>query len=79
MILGNPLIAITMIRHDLDVGLFAPVELLLSEKAGGEGCTLLYVLPSSLIAIDERDAELRGAAQALDAKLDALVRRSTTS
>ena len=28
-ILGNPIIAITMIRHDLEAALFAPVELLL--------------------------------------------------
>src|SRR5262249_1127358 len=30
-ILGNPVIAITMIRHDLEAALFAPVELLLVE------------------------------------------------
>ena len=28
VILGNPLIAITMLRHDVTAGLFAPVELL---------------------------------------------------
>lgn len=28
-ILGNPLIAITMLRHDVSAGLFAPVELLI--------------------------------------------------
>ena len=77
LILGNPLIAITMIRHDLNAGLFAPVELLLTENEGGEGSTLLYVLPSSLIALDDAQAELRAAAQALDAKLDALVRHAT--
>jgi uncharacterized protein (DUF302 family) len=78
LILGNPLIAITMIRHDLNAGLFAPVELLLTENESGEGSTLLYVLPSSLIALDDAQAELRAAAQALDAKLDALVRRAAT-
>ena len=31
-ILGNPLIAITMIRHDITASLFAPVELLLVEN-----------------------------------------------
>lgn len=77
LILGNPLIAITMIRHDLNAGLFAPVELLLTETAEGEGSTLLYVRPSSLIAIDEDETELRAAAVALDAKLDALVRHAT--
>jgi hypothetical protein len=34
VILGNPLIAITMLRHDLTAGLFAPVELLLLEEEG---------------------------------------------
>ena len=29
---GNPLIAITMIRHDITAGLFAPVEILVTEK-----------------------------------------------
>ena len=77
LILGNPLIAITMIRHDLNAGLFAPVELLLTEAADGEGSTVLYVRPSSLIAIEDGETELRAAAQALDAKLDALVRHAT--
>jgi uncharacterized protein (DUF302 family) len=77
LILGNPLIAITMMRHDLNAGLFAPVELLLTEKKDDEGSAVLYVLPSSLIAVDEANAELRAAAQALDAKLDALVHHAT--
>jgi uncharacterized protein (DUF302 family) len=29
VILGNPLIAITLMRHDISAGLFAPVEILL--------------------------------------------------
>src|SRR5215470_8977334 len=36
-ILGNPLIAITMIRHDITASLFAPVELLLLENESGNG------------------------------------------
>ena len=30
--IGNPLIAITMLRHDVTAGLFAPVELLLARR-----------------------------------------------
>jgi uncharacterized protein (DUF302 family) len=30
-VLGDPLIAITMMRHDVEAGLFAPVELLLRD------------------------------------------------
>ena len=31
-ILGNPLIAITMLKHDVTAGLFAPVEILLADR-----------------------------------------------
>ena len=35
VILGNPLLAITMLRHDVTAGLFAPVELLLLDEGAG--------------------------------------------
>ncbi|GAB2636354.1 DUF302 domain-containing protein [Prescottella soli] len=76
-IVGNPLIAITMIRHDLTAGLFAPVELLLLEEEGGRS-SLTYVKPSSLMVITE-NPPLRAAAQALDAKLAALAAKVTAS
>ena len=75
-IFGNPLIAITMIRHDITAGLFAPVELLLTEAEDRKGCSIAYVRPSSLMVIGE-NAPLQAAAQALDEKLDALVARAT--
>jgi uncharacterized protein (DUF302 family) len=75
-ILGNPLIAITMMRHDLTAGLFAPVELLLVENESGEGSTVMYDLPSSLMVIEPNPALLE-AAQALDHKLQTLVSRVT--
>ncbi len=77
-VLGNPLIAITMIRHDLTAGLFVPVELLLTESADHRKYSLTYVLPSSLIAVVEKP-ELLAAAKALDAKLDALVVKALSS
>jgi uncharacterized protein (DUF302 family) len=70
-ILGNPMIAITMIKHDITAGLFVPVELLLVENDSGEGSSIIYILPSSLKATG--NAELTKAAKALDAKLEALV------
>ncbi len=76
MIFGNPLIAITMLRHDLTAGLFVPVEMLLMENESGDGSTVLYDLPSSLMAI-ERNPALRDAAQELDRKLQTLVSRVT--
>jgi uncharacterized protein (DUF302 family) len=70
VILGNPLIAITMLRHDLTAGLFAPVELLLLEEADNRS-SLTYVKPSSLMVVDD-NPPLRAAALALDEKLAAL-------
>ena len=70
VIIGNPLIAITMLRHDVTAGLFAPVELLVVDEDGGHA-SLTYVQPSSLMVV-ETNAPLLAAARALDAKLEAL-------
>lgn len=74
VILGNPLIAITMLRHDVTAGLFAPVELLLLDE--GSGSSLTYVRPSSLMVV-ESNPELLSAAEKLDAKLAALAEKVT--
>lgn len=74
VILGNPLIAITMLRHDVTAGLFAPVELLLLDERGGSSLT--YVKPSSLMVIGF-NPELLSAAEELDAKLAALAEKVT--
>jgi uncharacterized protein (DUF302 family) len=76
--LGNPLIAITMIRHDITAGLFAPVELLVTEAEDGQGATVTYVRPSTLMVIG-KNPPLLDAAKALDEKYDAFVARATTS
>lgn len=70
IILGNPLIAITLLREDISAGLFAPVELLLTDNS--TGATIQYVQPSSLIVINNNPPLLK-AAQALDEKLSALI------
>ncbi len=74
VILGNPLIAITMLRHDVTAGLFAPVEILILDEPNGSSLT--YVKPSSLMVV-ERNPELLSAAEQLDAKLAALATRVT--
>jgi uncharacterized protein (DUF302 family) len=75
VILGNPLIAITMIRHDVSAGFFAPVEVLLLDEANGSSLT--YIRPSSLMVFEE-NPELLSAAEKLDAKLAALAAKVTT-
>ncbi len=74
VILGNPLIAITMLRHDVTAGLFAPVELLITEE--DDGSALTYVVPSSLMVVEPNEP-LRAAALDLDAKLAALAAKVT--
>jgi len=75
-ILGNPLYAITMIRHDISAGLFAPVELLVTEDLVQGGSTVTYVRPSTLMVIEDNPPLLE-AALSLDAKLAALVAGAT--
>jgi len=72
-ILGNPLIAITMIKHDISAGLFAPVEMLLTENEDKNGCAIDYVMPSSMIAPAGCSDALRAAANVLDQKFEALI------
>lgn len=77
-ILGNPLMAITMLEHDLDAGLFVPVELLIVEDEGGGGSRVVYMLPSGLVAgYKEASKELINAARKLDEKLEGLVKDIT--
>jgi uncharacterized protein (DUF302 family) len=77
VILGNPLIAITMLRHDVTAGLFAPVELLITEEDEGRSA-LTYVLPSSLMVVEPNEP-LRAAALELDSKFAALASKVTAS
>jgi uncharacterized protein (DUF302 family) len=77
VILGNPLIAITMLRHDVTAGLFAPVELLISDERDGRS-SLTYVKPSSLMVV-EPNPELLSAATELDIKLAALAAKVTAT
>jgi uncharacterized protein (DUF302 family) len=72
LILGNPLVAIALIRHDLTAGLFAPLEILVTEHEGPQGTNVTYILPSSLILIEE-NAALRAVAESLDERLSSLV------
>jgi uncharacterized protein (DUF302 family) len=73
--IGNPLLAATMLQHDVGAALNVPVRLVLYE--GKDGRTRLgYDRPSSLM---DRlgNPELSAAARKLDAKLAALAERVT--
>jgi uncharacterized protein (DUF302 family) len=72
--LGNPLIAQTMLKHDIAVGLNVPVRLVIYEKQGK--VYLEYDLPSSLMG-RLKNEEVSAAASRLDAKLEQLARRAT--
>jgi hypothetical protein len=56
--------------------LFAPVEVLVTEKESGPGTTITYLRPSSLMVIEE-NSPLCEAAKVLDEKLDALIAKAT--
>jgi uncharacterized protein (DUF302 family) len=77
VVIGNPLLAITMLRHDLTAGLFAPVELILIEEDDDQS-SLTYVRPSSLMVV-ETNEPLLAAARELDAKLQALAAKVTAT
>ena len=75
VVIGNPLLAITMLRHDLTAGLFAPVELIVIEEDNNQS-SLTYVRPSSLMVV-EKNEPLLAAAEVLDEKLQTLAAKVT--
>jgi hypothetical protein len=74
-IIGNPLIAQTMISHDPGVGLNVPIRVVIYQAASGE-TRLGYDLPSSLMSRLHND-DVSAAAFKLDAKLRALALLAT--
>ncbi len=75
-ILGNPLIAATMIRFSLGAALNVPVRALIVEDPATRRATLAYDLPSSLMA-RLRNNDVDAAASKLDEKLAALAELAT--
>jgi len=66
--IGNPLIALTMLRHNLGAGLNVPVRLMISHHQASGTTRLANDQPSSLMS-GPGNRELTEAAQKLDAKL----------
>ncbi|MGA2259270.1 MAG: DUF302 domain-containing protein [Thermoguttaceae bacterium] len=70
-VLGNPLFALQMTRHDIRASLYAPLRVLLYQNDEGKTC-VEYDKPSSLFGQFDQ-AEITATAAMLDSKLDALV------
>ena len=74
--IGNPLIARTMLEHDIAAGLNVPVRLMIYEDAASRTTRLTYDLPSSLMS-GLQNEKVAAAAKKLDAKLIALAIHAT--
>jgi len=74
--IGNPLIARTMLEHEVAAGLNVPIRLLIYEDAKSGTTRLAYDLPSSLMSVFE-NGKVTAAAKKLDAKLAALAAHAT--
>jgi uncharacterized protein (DUF302 family) len=74
--IGNPLIARTMLEHDIAAGLNVPVRLMIYEDAASRTTRLAYDLPSSLMS-GLQNKKVAAAAKKLDAKLIALAIHAT--
>jgi uncharacterized protein (DUF302 family) len=75
--LGNPLIAITMMKHHIEAGLDVPVRLCIYEHPDGK-TRLVFNTPSSLMS-GLANEEVNAAALKLDAKMMALAEAVTGS
>jgi len=74
--IGNPLIAQTMLEHEIAAGLNVPVRLMIYEDAVSRTTRLAYDLPSSLMS-GLQNEKVTAAAKTLDAKLIALAIHAT--
>ena len=66
--IGNPLIARTMLEHDIAAGLNVPVRLMIYEEPATRTTRVTYDLPSSLMS-GLKNEKVTAAAKKLDAKL----------
>jgi uncharacterized protein (DUF302 family) len=75
-VIGNPLIAISMLRHDIRAGLNVPVRVYIYWDEASKTTRFEYDQPSTLMnGLDNRS--LTAAAEKLDAKLAALAEEVT--
>lgn len=81
-VLGNPLIAQGMLRHDITAGLQIPPRILVVENKDRHGTKIIYDMPSSMMAVaapgQVLNAEVKRAAEDLDNRLEALISKIAT-
>ena len=70
-VVGNPVLALQMTRHDIRASLYAPLRVLIYENEDGKTC-IEYDKPSSLFG-QFGNAEIDAIAAMLDRKLETLV------
>ena len=70
-VVGNPVFALQMTRHDIRASLYAPLRVLIYENEDGKTC-IEYDKPSSLFG-QFGNAEIDAIAAMLDRKLETLV------
>ncbi|KAJ7638759.1 hypothetical protein FB45DRAFT_863686 [Roridomyces roridus] len=75
-ITGNPIIAETMIRHDIRASYNVPPRILIIEKESG-GTDVVFHLPSSVIYLNKEDMQMKAAAEALDRIMEGMAERIT--
>ncbi|KAK7049578.1 hypothetical protein VNI00_005609 [Paramarasmius palmivorus] len=75
--IGNPIVAQSIMKHELRAAYNIPPRLLIAEKEDRTGTRVIYHLPSSVMAIDNSNPELAAALKALDEKLERLIIKVT--
>ncbi|KAK1224408.1 hypothetical protein PQX77_012704 [Marasmius sp. AFHP31] len=76
--IANPLVAQTIMKHDLRAAYNIPPRLLVLEKEDRSGTLLAYHLPSSVMALDASNKEINEAASVLDGMYEKLINDVTS-
>jgi uncharacterized protein (DUF302 family) len=76
-VIGNPLIAITMTRHDIRAGLYAPLRVLVYE-ADNRSTQVEFDQPSSLFG-QFQNPQVTAVGQSLDTKLANVIKKAELS
>jgi uncharacterized protein (DUF302 family) len=74
--IGNPFIAVNMLKHDITAGYQIPPRLMVVEGVEGDiskGTTVLYHQPSSVLGYLPANEELARKFEGLDEKLEGMI------